>query len=195
MVVPMLFARFFPDWFAGVAYAAIVIGALVPAAIMAIGSANLFASNIFAGFSPTRSHTMARAAKFLCLAMCAFALIFVWKVKVQYAIDFQFLGGSWMLQIFPALIFGLYTRWFHPKALLIGWLGGMVAATAMGFSNWTTGTIVTVFPMHLFGSTLPGFVAFYALLLNVAIACALTWLFRSARFDAGIDATTVGDYT
>ena len=28
-IVPLLFARFFPDWFAGIADAAIVIGALV----------------------------------------------------------------------------------------------------------------------------------------------------------------------
>ena len=46
-VVPLLFARFFPGWFAGVADAAVAIGALVPAAIMCIGAANLFASNVF----------------------------------------------------------------------------------------------------------------------------------------------------
>jgi SSS family solute:Na+ symporter len=112
----------------------------------------------------------------------------------MYAIDFQFLGGSWMLQIFPALIFGLYTRWFHPKALLIGWLCGMIAATAMGFSNYASGVIVTVFPMHIFGATLPGFVAFYALVLNVIVAAGLTWAFRGAKLDAGVDATSVGDY-
>jgi SSS family solute:Na+ symporter len=193
-IVPMLFARFFPDWFAGVAYAAIVIGALVPAAIMAIGAANLFASNIFRHFSPERSHTLTRAAKFLCLAMCALALLFVAFVKVQYAIDFQLLGGSWMLQIFPALIFGLYTRWFHPKALLIGWLCGMTAATVMGFSNIATGKIVIEFPLHLFGFSLTGFVAFYALLLNIGVAALLTWLLGAAKVDPGVDATTIGDY-
>ena len=32
----------FPDWFVGVAFAAIAIGALVPAAVMSIAAANLF---------------------------------------------------------------------------------------------------------------------------------------------------------
>ena len=193
-IVPMLFARFFPDWFAGVAYAAIVIGALVPAAIMAIGSANLFASNIFAHFSPQRTHSMTRATKVLCLGMVAFALIFVAFVKVRYAIDFQLMGGSWMLQVFPALIFGLYTRWFHPKALLVGWLCGMIAATAMGFSNFATGNIVTIFGLHFAGMTLMGFVAFYALVLNIIVAGALTWVLRAVNVGTGIDATSVGDY-
>ena len=40
----------FPDWFAGVAFAAIGIGALVPAAIMSIAAANLFTRNIYKDF-------------------------------------------------------------------------------------------------------------------------------------------------
>ena len=36
-VVPLLFLKIFPDWFVGFSFAAITIGALVPAAIMSIG--------------------------------------------------------------------------------------------------------------------------------------------------------------
>ena len=39
-VVPLLFLSIFPGWFAGFAFAAIAIGALVPASVMAIGAAN-----------------------------------------------------------------------------------------------------------------------------------------------------------
>ena len=46
-LVPELFNSQFPDWFAGVAYAAIGIGALVPAAIMSIAAANLWTRNIY----------------------------------------------------------------------------------------------------------------------------------------------------
>src|SRR3954471_3049914 len=46
-VVPLLFDKMFPDWFAGIAFAAIGIGALVPAAIMSIAAANLFTRNIY----------------------------------------------------------------------------------------------------------------------------------------------------
>jgi hypothetical protein len=37
----------FPAWFAGVTFAAIGIGALVPAAIMSIAAANLFTRNVY----------------------------------------------------------------------------------------------------------------------------------------------------
>ncbi|MBR7678309.1 sodium:solute symporter, partial [Streptomyces daliensis] len=47
LAVPQLFEEMFPDWFAGVAFAAIGIGALVPAAIMSIAAANLFTRNIY----------------------------------------------------------------------------------------------------------------------------------------------------
>jgi Na+/proline symporter len=47
LVVPQLFEDYFPGWFAGVAFAAIAIGALVPAAIMSIAAANLFTRNIY----------------------------------------------------------------------------------------------------------------------------------------------------
>ena len=134
-VVPLLFARFFPDWFTGVAYAAIVIGALVPAAIMCIGAANLFASNVFREFSRARSPIETTVAKALTVAICAVALLFVFFVPVPYAIDFQLLGGALMLQIFPAFVLGLWTRWFHPKALLAGWACGLVASCAMAYAS------------------------------------------------------------
>jgi solute:Na+ symporter, SSS family len=46
-IVPVLMHTFLPDWFAGLGYAAIGIGALVPAAVMSIAAANLFARNVY----------------------------------------------------------------------------------------------------------------------------------------------------
>jgi solute:Na+ symporter, SSS family len=48
--VPALFLKSFPDWFVGVAFAGVGIGALVPAAIMSIASANLYTRNIHREF-------------------------------------------------------------------------------------------------------------------------------------------------
>src|SRR5262249_19663899 len=48
--VPALILHSFPDWFAGVAFAAIGIGGLVPAAIMSIAASNLFTRNIYVRF-------------------------------------------------------------------------------------------------------------------------------------------------
>jgi solute:Na+ symporter, SSS family len=176
-VVPLLFARYFPDWFAGVAYSAIVIGALVPAAIMCIGAANLFASNVFCEFSYQRTPVETLVAKVLTLGIAAFALLFVFFVPVPYAIDFQLLGGALMLQIFPAFVLGLWTRWFHPQALLAGWACGLVASCAMAYASGFTSNFTLTFP----DGTLTGFIALYALVLNILVSALITLLLRAAR--------------
>jgi solute:Na+ symporter, SSS family len=189
-VVPLLFARFFPDWFDGVTGAAVVIGALVPAAIMCIGAANLFASNVFREFSPQRAPVETLIAKLLTLGMCAFGLLFIFFVKVPYAINFQLLGGALMLQIFPAFVLGLWTRWFHPKALIAGWVAGIAASCAMAYAAGFGSN----FTLHLFGQALTGFIALYALLLNLAVSVIVTSALRLAGMSNGIDRTTTGDY-
>jgi SSS family solute:Na+ symporter len=45
--VPLLLTSMFPSWFAGFCLAAIGIGALVPAALMSIATANLFTRNLY----------------------------------------------------------------------------------------------------------------------------------------------------
>lgn len=189
-VVPLLFSRYFPQWFAGVADAAVVIGALVPAAIMSIGAANLFASNVFRQFSPQRSPVETFTAKILTLAICVFALLFVFFVPVPYAIDFQLLGGAIMLQIFPAFVCGLWTRWFHPKALLGGWACGIIASCAMAYAAGFSSN----FTLHAFGASLTGFIALYSLAVNLLISAGLTLALRAARVNPGEDRTTAGDF-
>ncbi|MFZ0778115.1 MAG: sodium:solute symporter, partial [Xanthobacteraceae bacterium] len=48
--VPALILHSFPSWFVGIAFAAVGIGALVPAAIMSIAAANLYTRNIHREF-------------------------------------------------------------------------------------------------------------------------------------------------
>ena len=50
LAIPQLFEQEFSPWFAGVAFAAIAIGALVPAAIMSIAAANLWTRNIYKAY-------------------------------------------------------------------------------------------------------------------------------------------------
>ncbi len=188
--IPLLFG-FFPDWFRGMAYAAIVIGALVPAAIMAIGSANLFASNVFQEFVRERTRTQTHYAKLLCLAVCAAALLIKLYLPVQYAIYFQLLGGSLMLQAFPATVLGLYTRWFHPKALLIGWAAGIIASVLMA----KAANFQAIFALPIgAGHALPGYIALYALVVNLIVAVTMTLVFHATGLKAGADLTVAADY-
>ena len=56
LVIPQLFEDKFPSWFAGVAFAAVAIGALVPAAIMSIAAANTFTRNIYRDWHQAGRH-------------------------------------------------------------------------------------------------------------------------------------------
>jgi SSS family solute:Na+ symporter len=49
-IVPWLFHNMFPTWFAGIAFGAIAISALVPAALMAIAAANTFTRDIYRSY-------------------------------------------------------------------------------------------------------------------------------------------------
>jgi len=191
--VPALILHAFPDWFAGVAFAAIGIGGLVPAAIMSIAAANLFTRNIYLRFIDPHCtpRAEARNAKIVSLVVKFGALVFIIFLPLQYAITLQLLGGIWISQTIPAVIVGLYTRWLDPWALLVGWAAGIVAGTAMAA---TTHFQSAVYPLALGGLTVPGYAALYALALNFAVAVVLSALLNGVRLGSGRDETAAGDY-
>jgi SSS family solute:Na+ symporter len=192
--VPALILHMFPSWFAGFAFAAIGIGALVPAAVMSIAAANIWTRNIHHEF--IRAHTTpqgeARIAKLASLIVKFGALVFILTFDTQYAINFQLLGGIWIVHTLPAVVFGLYTRWFNAWALLVGWAVGMAWGTWSAI-DVATGTIKTTYALHLFGLTVPGFLAVYSLVLNIVVAVALT-LIANAMGAARPDETAAADY-
>jgi SSS family solute:Na+ symporter len=201
LVVPQLFEDMFPSWFAGVAFAAIAIGALVPAAIMAIAAANLFTRNIYREWlKPSATPAQeAKVGKVVSLVVKFVALVFVLTMDKQNAINFQLLGGIWILQTFPAIVFGLYTRWFHRWALIAGWAVGMIYGTVAAYNvvkpTLGGGT------QHFAGSValIPvlaqlGYIALTAFVINVIVATAATFVLRALKTPAGIDTTIKGDY-
>ena len=197
LVIPQLFEDSFPSWFAGVAFAAVAIGALVPAAIMSIAAANTFTRNIYKEWiKPNATHAEeAKVSKLASLVVKAFALLFVLTLDNQNAINFQLLGGIWILQTFPAIVFSLYTRWFHRYALLAGWAVGMVYGTVAAYQ------VASPVTKHFGGSlkTIPaieqmGYIAVTAFVLNVVVAVVLSAVLRTMKVSNGADETTTGDY-
>jgi SSS family solute:Na+ symporter len=196
LAVPYLFQHLFPSWFAGIAFAAIVIGALVPAAIMAIAAANLFTRNIFKEFlKPDASPRQeARVSQWVSLVVKLGALLFAISLPKTFSINLQLLGGIWILQTFPSIVFGLFTRWFHRWALLAGWLAGMIYGTIAAYnvssptaSHWA-GSVNT-----LWGHTY--YIGLTAIILNIAVSAVLTLVLRAARVPAGADETQPRQYT
>jgi SSS family solute:Na+ symporter len=184
-VVPLLFKILFPGWFTGFAFAAIAIGALVPAAIMSIGAANLFTRNFWKAYiNPgVTSAGEAKVAKMTSLALVAGALLFILFLPTQFALDLQLLGGLWILQIFPAVIFGLFTGWFRAHGLLAGWavgfLGGSWLAWLNGFKPLHT--------LHFGASSITLYSGLLALAANILVAILVSAVLRrSLPGDRGI---------
>jgi solute:Na+ symporter, SSS family len=200
LAVPLLFEHIFPSWFAGIGYSAIVIGALVPAAIMSIAAANLFTRNIYREFfnrnaSPANETRVAQAVS---LIVKAGALVFVLALSKSFAINLQLLGGVWILQTFPSIVAGLYTRWFHRWALLLGWAAAMVYGTITAYRQPVAGD-----PGSHFGAStaaVPGlghtaYIAITAFVINLVIAVIATGVFRALHLSDGVDETQPEDYS
>jgi len=195
LAVPYLFQHLFPSWFTGVAFAAIVIGALVPAAIMSIAAANLFTRNIFKEFfHPEASPRLqTRVSQWASLTVKIGALLFAVSLPKTFSINLQLLGGIWILQTFPAIVSGLFTRWFHRYALLVGWLTGMIFGTIAAYkvstpttSHWA-GSVNTIW-----GHTI--YIGLSAIVLNLVVAVVLTLIFKAVRVPEGTDETSPEQY-
>jgi solute:Na+ symporter, SSS family len=189
--VPALILHTFPSWFVGVAFAAIGIGALVPAAIMSIAAANLYTRNIHREFinkNPTDKQE-AQMAKWVSLIVKFGALAFIIFLPLQYAIQLQFLGGILIIHTMPAVMLGVYTRWFNSWALFLGWLVGILTGSWM----FVQAKLTAVYPLAVGGHLFPGYTAFYTIILNLAVVIVLTPLFN-AMSKAPADETVAADY-
>ena len=167
-VVPALFNALFPSWFAGFAFAAIAIGALVPAAVMSIGAANLFTRNFWKPYvNPAVTPAgEAKVAKLVSLVVKVGALVFIIFLPTQFALDLQLLGGLWILQTFPSVVFGLFFGWFGARALLSGWAVGIIGGSALAIADG-------VKPVHTFligGDKYTLYTGLIALTLNIIVA-------------------------
>jgi SSS family solute:Na+ symporter len=198
LVVPQLFLDAFPSWFGGVALAAIAIGALVPAAIMSIAASNLFTRNIYRDFfkkDATPKHE-ANVSKLVSLIVKVGALVFVLGLDQSSAINFQLLGGIWILQTFPSIVAGLYTRWFNKWALLVGWAAGILYGTITAYNviNPAThahfGGSIAAFP----GTQTTVYIGVTAFLLNAVIAVLGTLILRAFRVKDVADSTRPSDF-
>jgi len=209
-IIPVLFENQFNSLFAGVAFAAIGIGALVPAAIMSIAAANLWTRNIYKEYL-RRDATPAQEAKQAKLASLVVkfgAILFIIGVDPQFSIDLQLIGGVIILQTLPTVAVALYTRWLHRWALVAGWVVGMgygmyllylipnPAANRLHFGGSALALDkLTLLGWHPFaGSQVQIYVGFVALVLNLLVAAILTPILRARRLPEGADATSPADY-
>ncbi len=209
-IVPALFQGQFSGWFAGIAFAAIGIGALVPAAIMSIAAANLWTRNIYKEYirKDATSKQEAKQAKWASLVVKFGAVAFIFFVDPQFSIDLQLIGGVIILQTLPAVAIALYTRWQHSRALIAGWAVGMAwglyllytipnpgngkkhfGGSALALSN------VNILGWHPFGtSPIQIYVGIVALVANLVVVVVVTLVLRAMKVRDGDDDTVGADY-
>src|SRR5215213_4058537 len=207
-IVPELFQEMFPSWFAGIAFAAIGIGALVPAAIMSIAAANLFTRNIYKEYlkKDATPHQEAQVAKIASLVVKLGAVAAILFLNPQFSIDLQLIGGVIILQTLPSVAIGLYTRWFHRGALVAGWVAGMVAGLLLVYNIPKLNPDGTVAREHFGGSSFAlskfglvtksaVYAGLLALLVNLIVAVVVTFVMRAMKVPDGVDGTAETDYT
>jgi SSS family solute:Na+ symporter len=209
-VIPMLFEGQFPSWFAGIAFAAIGIGALVPAAIMSIAAANLWTRNIYKAYLHRDATTEqeCRQAKIASLVVKFGAVALIVLIDPQYSIDLQLIGGVIILQTLPMVAIALYTRWLHTWGLVAGWVVGMGWGLTLlyGIPNPASGkqhfggsalalNKLSILGWQPFaGSPTQIYVGFVALIGNLVVAVLITIVLRQLRVFNGTDETTLQDY-
>jgi SSS family solute:Na+ symporter len=209
-IVPVLFDSQFSSWFAGIAFAAIGIGALVPAAIMSIAAANLWTRNIYKEYIRKNATPQeeAKQAKLASLVVKLGAVAVIILIDPQFSIDLQLIGGVLILQTLPAVALALYTRWFHRWGLIAGWVVGIGWGLIMlyGIPNPANGKQhfggsalalgnMSIFGWHPFsGSQVQIYVGFVALIANLVVAAIVTVIARRMKVFNGTDDTNAEDY-
>jgi solute:Na+ symporter, SSS family len=202
-VVPLLFDKMFGDWFSGVAFAAVAIGALVPAAIMSIAAANLFTRSVYREyFRPEATpEEEARVAKLASLVVKAGAVVVIIAIDPQFSIDLQLIGGVIVLQTLPAIVLGLYSVWFHRWALLAGWAAGLTTGMIMLYKtpNPLTGKEHfggAQYALSHFGwdTKVTVYTGILALAVNLAVTIVGSLVLRVTHAPEGTDETQARDY-
>ncbi|MEU4424125.1 sodium:solute symporter [Actinoplanes sp. NPDC024001] len=201
-VVPRLIHEYFPSWSAGIAYAALSVAALIPAAVMSIAAANAFTRSLYRPYlRPDASPaTEAQVSRWVSLVVKFGAAGLILAVDPAFSVDLQLIGGVVILQTIPATFLGLLTGWFHRAGLIAGLLAGLGAGLAMLYDIPKVNATGQVVADHFGGSSWPVgngmtvYVGIVALAINLAVAVLATVLLRMAGVPGGRDATSPEDY-
>jgi solute:Na+ symporter, SSS family len=121
----------FPTWFLGLVGGAGALTAMVPAAILTLTGATLFAKNVCRVAMPSLTDDqVARLAKRAVLAMMAIALYFA-IFSSTTLVSLLLLGYAGVSQFFPGVVLGLYWPRANRYGIFAGTATGVAAAAAL----------------------------------------------------------------
>ncbi len=173
LTMPAIALETLPQSIVGFVFVGIFIGGLVPAAIMAIASANLLTKNVVMPFKKIKPYSQTKLAKWLTVVIIFIALGFVFVVSPTYAIQLQLLGGIIITQTLPAVFLGLYSRKLDWKALIAGWIVGIATGVWLVLlANHFKTLATSIYPTPLG----PLFIGIIALTLNLVVVVVGSWI-------------------
>ncbi len=126
----------FPPWFLGVIGGAGALTAMVPAAILILTAATLFAKNFFRPmFKPTmKDEHVTRLAKIMVVVITGFALYFAIYSSTSL-VGLLLLAYAGIAQFFPGVIFGIYWRRVTMAGVFAGIVAGVGVAMILVFTK------------------------------------------------------------
>jgi len=127
-----LVRRTFPAWWLGVIGGAGALTAMVPAAILILTAATLFAKNFFRPlFAPAMTdREITRLAKIMVVIMTGAALGFAISNSISL-VGLLLLGYDGVTQFFPGVVLGLYWKRVTRRAVWSGMLVGVAGASLL----------------------------------------------------------------
>jgi solute:Na+ symporter, SSS family len=161
----------FPAWLLGVIGGAGALTAMVPAAILVLTAATLFAKNLWRPiFAPAMTdEKVAKLARVMVLVLSLSSLYFA-VYSSTTLVSLLLLGYAGVTQFFPGVVLGLFWERASAPAVFAGMIAGVAAVAFLvvshrdPFRGWSAG--------------------FLALCLNLAITVVVSLLQRNARRSA-----------
>ena len=131
-----LVRKTFPNWFLGLIGGAGALTAMVPAAILLLTAATLFAKNVYRPlFAPTMSESqIARLARAIVIVLSLLTLYFAIYSSATL-VSLLLLGYGGVTQFFPGIILGLYSNRATKSAVFAGLLTGLLSLCLLILSN------------------------------------------------------------
>ncbi|HEY6991967.1 MAG TPA: sodium:solute symporter family protein [Bryobacteraceae bacterium] len=131
-----LVRKAFPNWFLGVIGGAGALTAMVPAAILLLTAATLFAKNVYRPFlAPAMSESqIARLARAMVIVLSLVTLYFAIYSSTTL-VSLLLLGYAGVTQFFPGIVLGLYSNRVTKSAVFAGLLAGLLTLCFLTFSN------------------------------------------------------------
>ncbi|PMB76044.1 MAG: sodium:proton antiporter [Fervidicoccus fontis] len=191
LAFPSVLTTYFSPTFVSIAFAAIIIGAMIPASLQALSAANLITRNIYLQYinkqaSERKQVLVGRISVFI---MIVASLIFVLTPAASGLIFYLLtMSYAWLLQTLPAIILSMYWHSLDKYSVAAGW--------AVGVTFTTYGLYTVKFASSLLPWFKYAYVGLVGLALNLVVLLAVYAIVRMAKikYESGIAPEEFTDY-